>query len=349
MRNDTVFVTHGAGVQEYDALAKESIRSHLADSAKCLLRQPSASKDLKLRKISDWSQHMDYQALFNLNYSYRIRTEAVFNNDQVHIFDFFVVDDMKFEQFYLYQNLWRETLLLNFLRDDARVANLVDFGQLPNRVVYREIKEQAGITLDEYIQGYMAEGVPGAMPSKLNDASGRNSWGAGAGVEASPPGYSSGTGGRKTVFTEYDTIKIGLHIIDLLEVLHSKKIVHTNLTPSTIFLRGRDISRMCFTSLYHCCWQTKETLKNFNIDDEYEDNISLFDTRTRDVEFISPEQINLGSELAEIVYQRNGRIDETQHEVQDFINSNFAQKSSKINLKSDIYSLGAILFKLLTG
>tara|TARA_B110000305_G_C18986366_1_gene424011 strand:+ start:462 stop:611 length:150 start_codon:yes stop_codon:yes gene_type:complete len=43
------------------------------------------------------------------------------------IFDFFVVDDLKFEQYYLYQNLWRETLLLSHF-DDPRVAKVKDFG-----------------------------------------------------------------------------------------------------------------------------------------------------------------------------------------------------------------------------
>lgn len=120
---------------------------------------------------------------------------------------------------------------------------------------------------------------------------------------------------KKTVFTEFETIRIAIQIIDLLEVLHSKKIVHTNLNPSNIYLLDGDINKMCFLNLYHCSWQTQETLQNFHIDEEFEDNISLFDTRTRDKDFISPEQINLGSELADLVYQRNGKIDETQHEV----------------------------------
>ena len=73
---------------------------------------------------------------------------------------------------------------------------------------------------------------------------------------------------------------------------------------------------MCFTNLYHCSWQTQETLANINIgEEEFEDNISLFDTRTRNREYISPEQAQIGKELADIVYQRNGKIDEGQHEI----------------------------------
>ena len=104
------------------------------------------------------------------------------------------------------------------------------------------------------------------------------------------------------MFTEYQTIKIAISIIDLLDVLHCKKIVHTNLNPANIFLLNGDLDQMAFTSLFHCSWQTKEILKNYFISEEFEDNISLFDIRTRDKKFISPEQATLGAELAEIVY-----------------------------------------------
>jgi hypothetical protein len=78
---------------------------------------------------------------------------------------------------------------------------------------------------------------------------------------------------------------------------------------------------MKFLNLYHCSWQTSEILSKVN--EDWEDNISLFDIRTRNKDFISPEQLQIGNELAEIVYQRNGKIDEQQIEIQDFISSNF--------------------------
>lgn len=40
--------------------------------------------------------------------------------------------------------------------------------------------------------------------------------------------------------------------------------------------------------------------------------------------------MQVAAELADIAYQRNGKIDETQHEVQDFYASNFNQKQNKI-------------------
>jgi len=41
---------------------------------------------------------------------------------------------------------------------------------------------------------------------------------------------------RKTLFTEFETIEIAIQIINLLEVLHQKNIIHTNLCPENIFL-----------------------------------------------------------------------------------------------------------------
>jgi hypothetical protein len=84
---------------------------------------------------------MNFLSLFDLNYSYRAKTEAIFNQRKKHIFDFFMVEDQKFEQFNLSNNIWRETLLLHHFRDDPRVQKVVDFGKLPNKIIYREIEE----------------------------------------------------------------------------------------------------------------------------------------------------------------------------------------------------------------
>ena len=46
-----------------------------------------------------------------------------------------------------------------------------------------------------------------------------------------------------------------------------------------------------------------------NLGKEYEDNISLFDTRTRNKNYISPEQLEIGHELASIEQKKNGKID----------------------------------------
>lgn len=53
---------------------------------------------------------------------------------KICIFEIFVVDDSKFDQFYLYQNLWRETLLLNKFNHPS-VPKMLDFGIIPNRLI----------------------------------------------------------------------------------------------------------------------------------------------------------------------------------------------------------------------
>ena len=97
---------------------------------------------------------MNYLHLFNLDYVIRAKTEAVFKDKENYIFDFFIADDQKFEQFYLYQNLWRETLLLNYF-NDARISKVKNFGQLPNKVIFREIQELKGISLTDFIENYI--------------------------------------------------------------------------------------------------------------------------------------------------------------------------------------------------
>lgn len=71
----------------------------------------------------------------------------------------------------------------------------------------------------------------------------------------------------------------------------------------------------------------------------------MFDLRTRDVCFISPEQVKLGDELNEIATARNGKIEETSPEMLEFSLNN----RHKVNKQCDIFSFGAIMFYLLIG
>lgn len=76
---------------------------------------------------------------------------------------------------------------------------------------------------------------------------------------------------------------------------------------------------MCFLNLYHCSWQPKEILGHMKLGPEYEDDISLYDIRTRNINYISPEQIKIGRQLGEIVALKNGKIDLNTYEVQEFL------------------------------
>jgi hypothetical protein len=52
---------------------------------------------------------------------------------------------------------------------------------------------------------------------------------------------------------------------------------------------------------------------------EYEDNLSLYDLRTRNINFVSPEQIDLNNELARIAMKKNGKIVENSYDIQEFL------------------------------
>lgn len=89
------------------------------------------------------------------------------------------------------------------------------------------------------------------------------------------------------MFTEVKAIDLTLKLISLTELLHSNKIIHTNLCPEQIFLRDQQIDQMCFTNLYHASWNAKEVLK---IDLPHMAETTLkFDIRTRNKTYISPE------------------------------------------------------------
>ena len=146
-------------MQDYDFDSPKRNSSHSAQIMKEW--SPNSKKEKKSYKNNSWIGHMSYLTIYDIDYAFRARTEAIFKNKEVYVFDFFNVDDHKFEQFYLYQNLWRETLLLNHFYDPKdqfpKVARVKDFGQLPKKVIYREIEEVQGVTLYDYIQNLNAQ------------------------------------------------------------------------------------------------------------------------------------------------------------------------------------------------
>ena len=60
---------------------------------------------------------------------------------------------------------------------------------------------------------------------------------------------------KRTLFSEFEALEIVIKIIELLEFLHDKNIIHTNLNPSNIFLKKSNTKEMCFINLYHCSWK----------------------------------------------------------------------------------------------
>lgn len=66
---------------------------------------------------------------------------------------------------------------------------------------------------------------------------------------------------KRTFISEVEAIDIILKIIDLVQVLHRRDIIHTNFNPNEIFLKNSDIDGMCFMSLFSCHWNTFKTLR----------------------------------------------------------------------------------------
>ena len=60
---------------------------------------------------------MSHLSMFACSYAYRIKSVALFEEDYpIKVFDlFFLNDTIKMKEFGLYENLWRETLLLHQL------------------------------------------------------------------------------------------------------------------------------------------------------------------------------------------------------------------------------------------
>lgn len=117
---------------------------------------------------------------------------------------------------------------------------------------------------------------------------------------------------KQTFFSEVEAIDICLKIVHLLELIHEKELIYSNLCPEEIFLKNRSLNSLCFTSLFHCIG---DALSSLGIEMPESLTICNFDARTRNQDYISPEQIVLAKELLQHGYAHNGKIDEKSIEV----------------------------------
>ena len=77
-----------------------------------------------------------------------MKTTSIYEENKPYIFEVFIVqDDSKLSEFNIMNNLWKETLLLAQIKD-PRCSPVISFGQLPQGVIYREIEEVSGYTLE---------------------------------------------------------------------------------------------------------------------------------------------------------------------------------------------------------
>jgi len=88
-------------------------------------------------------------------------------------------------------------------------------------------------------------------------------------------------------------IDLTLKLVDLLGLLHSRNVVHTNLCPKDIFLKDKKLSQMQFLNLFHSAKDAEGDIGFKYIKQEII-GISKFDIRARCLNYISPEQIELG-------------------------------------------------------
>ena len=70
----------------------------------------------------------NYLTLYNVNYVYRLKVNAIYEQGTVYIFDVFIVQqDAKLAEFRLFNNLWKETLILSQV-NDPRMPRVISFG-----------------------------------------------------------------------------------------------------------------------------------------------------------------------------------------------------------------------------
>ena len=176
-------------------------------------------------------------------------------------------------------------------QDSQRVNKVLQFGQLPNKIIFKEIQQIQCITLEDYFK--LKEDKDAIKESNQEETLQKEleefkeeevSFKKKTSQAPNHEPYLS----KKTYFSEIESINIILKLIDLLQVLHSRNILHTNFNPSEIHLANSSLDKLCFLSLYYCSWDTLNGIGIFLPEDG--DNLSIYDTRVRNKSYISPEQ-----------------------------------------------------------
>ena len=125
---------------------------------------------------------------------------------------------------------------------------------------------------------------------------------------------------NSTFFSEVQAIDLTLKLVDLLGLLHSRNVVHTNLCPKDIFLKEKKLNQMQFLNLFHSAKDAEGDIGFKYIKNEII-GISKFDIRARCLNYISPEQIELGQMLKECAEQINGKMDPENPRIKHLIHS----------------------------
>ena len=88
------------------------------DSHKALASLISSSSSQPIAKTDNSESGLCYSTLFDADYSFRMLTESIFEPGAPEVvFDIFLTDsDPKLKEFSLYDNLWRETILIQSIK-----------------------------------------------------------------------------------------------------------------------------------------------------------------------------------------------------------------------------------------
>ena len=260
-------------------------------------------------------------------------------------------------------NLWRETLLLNTINEES-ILKVKDFGLLPGNIIFRETEDYIIYTLEDYLsrnaRELSDEDTINEEEKEIEDESISQSEMQKKSFEDEPTIFKR----KKTEMSEDDSIEVILKVIELLEKLHSRGIIHTNLNPCEIFFKiPDDLDSLCFNSLYYCSWDPNKLLKKRipNTDD----NPSIYDLTLRRKEYLSPEHIEFGEKFEQIGKENNiysifgleNSLNQMPMNNSDYFeNTSFEEsnmkimnKMEKLTFSCDIFSLGIILFRCLIG
>ena len=147
----------------YSMIVKKHLRSqksvfgrHNTFTSNASLNSEEFFEEIKNETYDPSALGQDYMTLFGTNYVYRLKTKSVYEEGKPYIFDVFIVhNDAKLREFNLLPNYWNETLMLSQIKD-SRAQPVISFGQLPEGIIYREIEEVSGHTLESYINSRLS-------------------------------------------------------------------------------------------------------------------------------------------------------------------------------------------------
>ena len=98
---------------------EELVMEHLDKVDDFLFTSPFTKTTFYKRRRENNQPQLKYLTLYCVDYVFRIKTKAVFEDGSpYYIFDFYILEDSKFDEYFLFENVWKETLLMHkFYKD----------------------------------------------------------------------------------------------------------------------------------------------------------------------------------------------------------------------------------------